>query len=177
MPAASATCWPPRFSGYPPARDSIAALPSSRRPYGPKRSVQLLACTSPHPRNYAPAGASRRFATRHEPTAGWLVAFAASGRLCGGRRCAPRPSRCAPSVLCNRTAPDHRTVRSCTTRSALVITGRGLRTPAGRSTWQPVHVALSSRRQSSCPSGSQGPQSYRFRRKFHRLGGTFCVCA
>ena len=34
-----------------------------------------------------------------------------------------------------------------------------------------------SRRQSSWPSGSPGPRNSRCRRKFHRIGGTFFLCA
>src|SRR5260370_5246351 len=84
----------------------------SQHPHGPKRTVQLLASTSPHPRNYAPASASRPFATSHEPIAGWLVDFAANGRLCGGRAgaapAAPRaPSLLPPPTPPRRPAPPH----------------------------------------------------------------------
>src|SRR5260370_21137030 len=77
----------------------------SQHPHGPKRTVQLLASTSPHPRNYAPASASRPFATSHEPIAGWLVDFAANGRLCGGRPGRPPPAWCGPSSPLQQPSP------------------------------------------------------------------------
>ena len=83
----------------------------SRRPYGPQRTVQFLACTSPHPRNYAPAGAGRPLAEAREVAAGWLVALLARGCAGRRRRGAPQPAQSARSVLCPRSAPNHRTAR------------------------------------------------------------------
>jgi hypothetical protein len=83
----------------------------SRRPYGPQRTVQFLACTSPHPRNYAPAGAGRPLAEAREAAAGWLVALLARGCAGRRRRGAPQPARSARSVLCPRPAPNHPTAR------------------------------------------------------------------
>jgi len=48
--------------------------------------------------------------------------------------------------------------------------------PADGITPDAVAVRLS-QHQSGWSSGSRGPRSSRFRRKFHRIGGTFCVCA
>jgi hypothetical protein len=83
----------------------------SRRPYGPQRTVQFLACTSPHPRNYAPAGAGRPLAEAREAAAGWLVALLARGCAGRRRRGTPQPARSGRSVVCPRSAPNHRPVR------------------------------------------------------------------
>jgi hypothetical protein len=83
----------------------------SRRPYGPQRTVQFLACTSPHPRNYAPAGAGRPLAEAREAAAGWLVALLARGCAGRRRRGTPQPARSGRSVVCPRSAPNHRTAR------------------------------------------------------------------
>jgi hypothetical protein len=83
----------------------------SRRPYGPQRTVQFLACTSPHPRNYAPAGAGRSLAEAREAAAGWLVALLARGCAGRRRRGTPQPARSGRSVVCPRSAPNHRPVR------------------------------------------------------------------
>ena len=66
-------------------------LPGSKA-HGPKRSVQLLACTYPHPRNYTPAGSRRPLAKTRELRTGWLVAFADCGRRDGGRRRCSQPA-------------------------------------------------------------------------------------
>src|SRR5882757_5212335 len=92
----------------------------SRRPYGPQRTVQFLACTSPHPRNYAPAGAGRPLAEAREAAAGWLVALLARGCAGRRRRGTAQPAQSARSVLCPQSAPNHHTARPRTTRPALV---------------------------------------------------------
>ena len=83
----------------------------SRRPYGPQRTVQFLACTSPHPRNYAPAGAGRPLAEAREAAAGWLVALLARGCAGRRRRGTAQPAQSARSVLCPQSAPNHHTAR------------------------------------------------------------------
>jgi hypothetical protein len=101
-------------------------LPGSQRLHEPKRTVQLLACTYPHPRNYTPAGSRRLLAKIRELRTGWLVALADRGRRDGGRRRrAPQPERQAASVPGDRSGPDRRVIAKLrAARSALVSIAR-----------------------------------------------------
>jgi hypothetical protein len=107
----AATCRQAGLSGCLWTHDSITALPRKSAPYGPQRTVQFLACTSPHPRNYAAAGGGRPLAEAREAAAGWLVALLARGCAGRRRRGTPQRARSARSVVCPRSAPNHRTAR------------------------------------------------------------------
>ena len=110
-----------RWRPFRASHASVAALPRKWAPHGPQRTVRLLACADPHPRNYASAGTGRPLAEGQGSAPRRLVGpLDCSGPR--GRRCGPcQPAWSVRPVRRTQCPSNHRGARSATARSAMVM--------------------------------------------------------